>query len=146
MRENRGFVRLNLVSLAFTAGAIGLSVLLIAAVVDAPGQLSRMGVQGLEHVSVLRWPVLWGVSMVLISVLYRFAPAQRSGRWRWVTPGNALAASGWIVMSVSLLLVRRQLPGTTTKTYGSLGAIIGFLTWIWLSLMIVLAVARELQL
>lgn len=141
VRENRKFVRLNLTSLTLTLGAIGLSVILIAAVVDAPGILARLGVQGMTGLSVARWPMLLALSMVLISVLYRYAPAHRSRRWRWITPGSALAAVGWITMSAAFSWYVANF-GHYDKIYGSLGAIIGFLTWIWLSLMIVLAGAE----
>ena len=140
-RENRGFVRLNLTSLGFTVGAIALAVVLIATVVDVPQLLARFGFHALAGASAVRWPALLAVSIGLLALLYRFAPARRAGRWRWITPGSALAATGWMVMSAGFSWYVGNF-GHYDKTYGSLGAIVGFLTWIWLSLMIVLAGAE----
>jgi membrane protein len=140
-KENRGFIRLNLTSLGFTVGAILLAILLVGAVVDTPALLARAGLPGLEGYSLARWPALLIVSTLMIAVLYRFAPAQRVGRWRWISPGSAMAAAGWMAMSAAFSWSVANF-GHYDRTYGSLGAIVGFLTWIWLSLMIVLAGAE----
>ncbi len=141
IRENRGFILLNLVSLGFTAGAIVLSVVSVAAVVDAPRLLAQFGLAKFASVSGVRWPALLLVSALLISILYRYAPAHRAVRWRWISPGSALASVGWIMMSVAFSWYVGNF-GHYDKVYGSLGAIVGFLTWIWLCLMIVLAGAE----
>ncbi len=141
VKENRGFIRLNLVSLAFTVGAILLSIVLVGAVVDTPWLLAKLGAPGWEDFSLARWPALLIVSVLTIAVLYRFAPAQRAGRWRWITPGSVMAALGWMAMSAAFSCLVANF-GHYDRTYGSLGAIVGFLTWIWLSLMIVLAGAE----
>jgi hypothetical protein len=76
-----------------------------------------------------------------LALLYRYGPSRDAPRWRWVTPGGALAAVFWLVASALFSWYVDHF-GSYNKTYGSLGAAIGFMTWIWLSTMIVLAGAR----
>jgi membrane protein len=136
-RERRNFVVLNLVSLGFTAAALLFSIAAMAAIVAAPEVLSWLGFKTLASASLLRWPALFVVAVAALSLLYRFAPARPRARWRWITPGGVLAAAGWMAMSVAFSFYVRRF-GTYDRTYGSLGAIVGFMTWIWLSLTIVL--------
>jgi membrane protein len=128
-RERRGFIRLNLVSLAFTVGAVALAVAGATVTIAVSGRLTAA--------SVLRWPVGLAAIILLLQVLYRFAPCRPRGGWRWISPGAVLAACGWIVMSAAFTWYVAHF-GSYDRTYGSLGAAVGFLTWIWLSLMVVL--------
>ena len=136
-RERRNFVVLNLISLAFTAGAIIFATGAMAAVVAAPQVLARFGLGTWAHLSLLRWPAMFLVSVGGLSVLYRFAPARPRAEWRWITPGGVLAAVGWMAMSLAFSVYVARF-GHYDRTYGSLGAIVGFMTWIWLSITIVL--------
>jgi membrane protein len=136
-RERRRFIQLNLISLAFTAGAIILAVIAIAAMVAAPATLARFGYAGFEGAAILRWPAFLILATVLFSLLYRFGPCLGDPHWRWITPGGVLAAVGWMAMSILFSFYVANF-GHYDRTYGSLGAIVGFLTWIWLSLMVVL--------
>lgn len=136
-RERRRFVQLNLISLAFTAGAILLAVVGIAAMVAAPSTLARFGYAGFQGAAILRWPVFLILATLLFSLLYRFGPCLPDPHWRWTTPGGVLAAVGWMAMSIAFSFYVGNF-GHYDRTYGSLGAIVGFLTWIWLSLMVVL--------
>jgi membrane protein len=135
--ERRNFIVLNLISLAFTAGMILFAIAAMAAVVAAPEVLAFLHLGGVRGVSVARWPALFVVAVGGLSLLYRFAPARPWARWRWITPGGVLAAAVWMAMSVGFSFYVGHF-GTYDRTYGSLGAIVGFMTWIWLSLTIVL--------
>ena len=72
-----------------------------------------------------------------LACLYRFGPSRERPQWRWVTWGSAIAAGIWIVGSLALSWYVANF-GSYNATYGSLGAIIGFLIWMWLSTIIVL--------
>jgi membrane protein len=137
VRERRNFLVLNLVSLGFTAGLILFSVAGLATIVAAPALLARVGLGDLAGGSVWRWPVMLAVMVAVLSGLYRFAPAHEHPRWRWVTPGGVLAAALWGAMSVAFSFYVGHW-GHYDRTYGSLGALAGFMTWIWLSLIVVL--------
>ena len=58
-------------------------------------------------------------------------------KWRWVTPGSLFATAVWFLAS----LVYSAYVGRFTyyeQTYGSLGAVIGFMTWLWISASVIL--------
>ncbi|MBS0409513.1 MAG: YihY/virulence factor BrkB family protein [Proteobacteria bacterium] len=135
-KERRGFVRLNLVSLAFTAGGSLFAVATVAAVVAVPDLLARLGVRSALLLAALRWPALLVLLIFSLSVLYALGPDRRS-RWRLVAPGNIVAAIGWTAMSVVFSWYVAHF-GSFDRTFGSLGGVAGFLTWIWLSLMVVM--------
>lgn len=135
--EKRGFIKLTLVSLGFTVGLIIAAIVGMAALAAATPLLSRLGLGGLAPLSLLRWPVLLVMVGLFFAVLYRFAPCRPAASWRWVTPGGCVAAIGWIAVSALFSWYVSNF-GHYNKTYGSLGAIVGFLTWVWLSTMVLL--------
>jgi membrane protein len=135
--ERRGFIRLNLVALVFTLGGIAVAILVIGVVAAAPGLLDRVGLTHLRALAFLRWPAFFVFTTLLLSLLYRYGPSRGPVPWRWVTPGGLVAALGWMAMSALFSWYVANF-GHYDRTYGSLGAIVGFLTWIWLSLMVVL--------
>lgn len=137
IRERRNFAMLNLVSLGFTVGAILIAILAMLAVSAAPQVLAAVGLGDWAAASWLRWPAMIVLGALAISALYRFAPSHRHARWRWITPGGVFAALAWAAMSFAFSLYVGHF-GTYDKTYGSLGALAGFMTWIWLSLIAVL--------
>jgi len=141
LREKRNFFILNLQSLGFTAGAIAFALLMMGAIVAVPEVLAFFGLQMLAGASVLRWPLLLVISAVVFSLLYRYAPSPRGARWRWITPGGVFAAVAWMVTSLAFSAYVGRF-GHYDRTYGSLGAIVGFMTWIWLSLIVVLVGAE----
>jgi membrane protein len=136
-REKRNFLHLTLVSLAFTVGGIVLAVCGIGFVVAAPALLQTAGLAAPGGLGLLRWPLFLALATVLLSIVYRFGPCRGQLPWRWITPGGFIAALGWLVMSELFSWYVANF-GHYNRTYGSLGAIVGFLTWIWISLMVVL--------
>jgi membrane protein len=137
LRERRNFIKLNVASLMLTAGGIVLAIVVMAAVVAAPAVLTMLHLEALRGPSALRWPLLVILSAGLISVLYRWGPSPHGARWRWITPGGVVAAFAWMAMSLAFSFYVGRF-GHYDKTYGSLGAVVGFMTWIWLSVMVVL--------
>ena len=143
--EKRSFIRLNLTSLAFTVGGLMLVLLAVALVLVAPVLLKYVGLNDRLDwlISIGRWPVLWVGLALVIALLYRFGPSRNDIPWRWISWGSALASLVWLVASMAFSWYAANF-GTYNKTYGSLGAVIGFMTWIWISAMIVL-VGEELN-
>ena len=137
VHERRNFIQLNLVSLAFTIGLTLLAVVGVATVVAAPQVLTTLGLGALREASLLRWPLILLVTIGILSLLYRFGPSRAHAHWRWITPGSILAAVLWMAMSVGFSLYVGAF-GHYDRTYGPLGAMIGFMTWIWLSITAVL--------
>ena len=141
-REKRNFIHLTLVSLSFTVGVIVLGICGIAFVVGAPALLSRAGLAAPTGLGPLRWPAVLALGTLLLSIVYRFGPCRGDAPWRWITPGGLLAAASWLAMSELFSWYVANF-GHYDRTYGSLGAIVGFLTWIWISMMVVLLGDRK---
>jgi membrane protein len=135
--EKRSFITLNLASLAFTVGLTALSVIGISGAVAAPRVLASVGITRFLGEGLLRWPVLAAVTFSLLALLYRYGPSRAHARWRWITPGSALAGLVWMLMSIGFSIYVANF-GHYNQTYGALGALIGFMTWIWLSVTVVL--------
>ena len=141
--EKRSFVQLNLQSLAFTLGAIAFILLALAAIVVLPVVLDFVGLgSGIEWLLALaRWPILLVVVVAGLAVLYRYGPSRDKAEWKWVTPGGLVAAVLWLVVSMLFSWYVANF-GSYNETYGSLGAVIGFMTWIWISSIVVLVGAE----
>lgn len=137
--EKRGFIRLNLISLALTVGALTVLLVAIASVVVFPLMLNWIGLGSAAGwtVAVLRWPALLIAVMLGLAVLYRFGPSRREARWQWLSVGAVLATLLWLAGS---LLFSWYLSNFAdyNATYGSLGAGIGLMMWLWLSMIAVL--------
>ena len=142
-REKRSFLRLNLITLTFTLAIIVLGLSALAAIVVLPVALDLLDIGSFADVALrfVRWPVLLVAIAVIISVLYRIGPSRRPARWRWITPGSVLATLVWMAASIGFSWYAESF-GTYNETYGSLGAAIAFMTWIWVSATIVLVGAE----
>ena len=112
-------------------------------VVVLPLVLSFLGLSGEGHslIPLLRWPLLFFGVLLALAVLYRFGPSPHGARWRWITPGSALASVLWIIGSALLSWYLANF-GNYDATYGSLGAAIGLMTWMWMSSIVILLGAQ----
>ncbi len=142
-REKRGFVKLTATSLGFTLGAILLLVFGLALVVVLPLLFKAIGMGAAfdAAVAIARWPVILALIVAALAVLFRYGPSRRVARWRWLTWGSAFGAVAWVALSIGFSWYVSKF-GSYNKTYGSLGAIIGFMTWIWLSSTVLLLGAQ----
>ncbi|RYE74226.1 MAG: YihY/virulence factor BrkB family protein, partial [Hyphomicrobiales bacterium] len=132
-KEKRGFVRLTLVTLAFTLGTIVFLILALSSVVLLPIVLDFFWLGSIETWLLwLRWPVLLVVVAFGLTLIYRTGPSRARAKWRWISWGGVVAAALWVIFSV-LFSWYVQNFGSYDETYGSLGAAIGFMTWIWIS-------------
>jgi len=143
-KEKRSFIRLTLWSLTFTLAAIALVVVAMTGIVAVPVALKLFGIpiqSAAGLLTLLRWPLLYLVVLFALACLYRFGPSRTRAQWRWVTWGSAIAGGIWIVGSLLLSWYVANF-GTYNATYGSLGAVIGFMVWMWLSTTVVLTGAE----
>jgi membrane protein len=92
-------------------------------------------------VRVGRWPILFALVTLALAVLYKYGPSRSEPRLRWITWGSVFAAVVWLAASALFSWYVASF-GSYNKTYGSLGAIIGFMTWIWISIIVVLVGAK----
>ena len=137
--EKRGFIKLNLQSLLFTVGAVAILILALVATAVLPHLLDFVGLgQVVETLlSLLRWPILLVLIMGALAVLYRYGPSRETAEWRWVSPGSIGAAILWVVASMLFSWYAANF-GSYNETYGSLGAVVGFMTWLWISTIVIL--------
>ncbi|SCF32358.1 membrane protein [Micromonospora purpureochromogenes] len=153
VEEGRPFYRLRPMQIGLAAlslvllAVVALGLIVSGPVTDAVGDL--LGAGGLARTvwSVAKWPVLALVMMTLLSLLFWIAPNVRQPRFRWLTPGGAVALLSWIVASAGFGLYVANF-GSYDVTYGSLGAVIAFLVWLYLSncaLMFGVQINAELQ-
>ncbi|WP_333779758.1 YihY/virulence factor BrkB family protein, partial [Falsiroseomonas oryzae] len=142
-RERRSLLRFYGTTFLFTLGGVLFVLTAVAAVVVLPVAFGLLGLatQAERLIALLRWPVLLLAIMLALSLVYRFGPSRRVAKWRWVTWGSAVAAVLWIVGSAlfSWYVVSFD---SYNRIYGSLGAGIGFVSWIWLSVVVVLVGAE----
>jgi len=141
--EKRGFVKLTGVTLLVTQGIIAFILFTLGAVVMLPIVLNYIPQSGVSSFVVKfgRWPVLFMLVTLAVQFLYRYGPSRKEPRWRWVSWGSVVAAIMWLAASVLFSCYVANF-GSYNKTYGSLGAIIGFMTWIWISIIVVLVGAK----
>jgi len=137
-REKRGFIRLTLISLAFTLGGLVACLTTVGAVVALPLVVAYLGRADSEPaLNLLRWPALVMFLIVALGLLYRFGPSRRPARWEWLGIGTLVAVILWLAGS-SMLSWYLSHFGNYNATYGSLGAAIGLMMWMWMSAIVVL--------
>jgi membrane protein len=136
--EKRNFIRRSLVTLAFTVGMLAFLVLSAAVVIAAPAVLGFFHVRAYaEALAWVRWPLLLAASTFGLSMLYRYGPSRERARWRWVSIGAVTAAVLWLAASVLFSWYLSNF-AHYQATYGSLGAVFGFMVWLWLSSVVIL--------
>lgn len=137
-REKRGFIKLNLISLALTLCAVAAVLFAIGAVVAVPILLERVGLgAATPWLQYGRWPALVAMLLLGLAILYRFGPSRKDAQWRWLSVGAVAAALLWIAGSAGFSFYIQNF-ANYDATYGSLGAVIGLMMWLWLSVIAIL--------
>lgn len=140
VKESRGFIKSTLLALAMTVGAL---VVLVAAAAGIAmiGYVEAFfpGFPGWAHKAFQL--LFWAVAMVAVgfglAAVYRYAPNRPDAPWVWISPGSASATLLWLAASLGFGLYVSNF-GNYNATYGSLGGVVVFLTWLYLSAYIVL--------
>lgn len=137
--ESRGFVKLRGLALLLTLGAIVGAIAALGLIVVVPIVLRAVGLGAVGEwaVRIGRWPLLALLVAVGLAVVYRYGPDRHSPRWRWVGPGAAIATVLWILGSIGFSVYVNNF-GSYNQTYGSLGAVIVLLLWLFLTSFVVL--------
>jgi membrane protein len=140
VEEGRSFVRRNLAALAMTAGGVlvlFLAILAISAMNFLGALLPELGGVPRFLVNTMFFLAAAAAVLLLLAVIYRYGPNPPEAEWKWITPGSALATLVWLGATFGFGLYVANF-GNYNATYGSLGAVIVFLTWLYLSAYIVL--------
>jgi membrane protein len=136
--EKRSWIRRTVFTYFATLTGLLLLTVLTAFAISAPMFAHGLGVHHARRwLAPVRWLLVYLAAACVFSLVYRFGPSRTLARWRWVAPGGALAAAFWMGGSVVYTwgLDRFTHFGVT---YGSLGAILGLMLWLWFSAMTML--------
>jgi membrane protein len=137
LHEQRSLLILNLESLAFTAGGTLSLVFGMILMALEPLARARLGLAATPGATVIRWPILFALAALILWLLYRFGAGRAGARLRSLAPGVIVSAFLWVAGSALFAWYVGQF-GNFNRIYGSLGAVVGFMTWIWLSVQVAL--------
>jgi membrane protein len=134
-KEKRSLTRFYLIALLMTLVAVLFAVLALAATA-AIAYLEEL----LPEASRFTLAVSKGVAYIALllmaagiaAALYRYAPSRENARWEWITPGSVFTAVTWVLLTLGFGYYVTSLTDYNA-TYGSLGAVIALLTWMYLS-------------
>jgi membrane protein len=138
-REKRSIVQLYTTTFLFTLAGIVIVILALLGMVVTPLVLEFIGLTSATEILILviRWPLLLMTVGLSLAFLYRYGPSRKDAKWRWVTWGSVFAALFWIAASMLFSWYVATFD-SYNRIYGSLGAGIGFMIWLWISAVIVL--------
>ncbi|SFV38410.1 membrane protein [Devosia crocina] len=144
-QERRSFIKLNAVALLFTLGGSIAALLVSAVVLILPALLAYFSAgEGMQWViRVAAYAVMLIMLSLGVAALYRWGPSREQARWRWITPGAVLAV---LALGVTSVLYSWYVANFSddNAAYGSLGAVIGLMIWLWISVTII-TVGAELN-
>ena len=136
--ERRNIVQLMAVTYAATFGALVFLIAVSGLLVALPIAMSLLGLDGFARIwEPVRWSILLALAAFAFTLLYRYGPCRAKARWRWVIPGGVFASLAWLGGSYGFSWFVANV-ARYDATYGSLGTVIGFMMWIWVSILIVL--------
>ncbi|HET6831637.1 MAG TPA: YihY/virulence factor BrkB family protein [Solirubrobacterales bacterium] len=136
--EGRPFLKLRPLQIGVTLllivlfALVAISLVLTGPIVEAVGDAIGVGSTALTIWGIAKWPVLLGVLIFMVALIYYTAPNVKVPGFKWITPGSLIAVITWIVASAAFAFYVANF-GSYDKTYGSLGAIITLLVWLWIS-------------
>lgn len=133
--EKRGFIWVNLTAVAITLGGVGLGTMGLLAVASlgflrdlVPTENAALLFAG-RAAGYITIAVAVGV---ITAALYRYGPSRKHAEWKWIAPGALLFMVGWVALTLGFGFYVAKL-GNFGATYGSLAAVVIFLTWVYAS-------------
>jgi membrane protein len=136
VEEQRPWWKQRLVAISLT---VALSILIISALllVVAGGHIAEgianaygFGSQFATVWKIVQWPIVLAFMILAFALIYYFAPDLREQKWAWLTPGAAIGVALWLLISLGFR-VYLQYFDSYSKTYGSLGAVIILMLWLY---------------
>ena len=136
--EKRPYFRRTLITYAATLAAVAFLVAVAALTVAAPLFLNAIGLH-YAHArwAWARWMIVFLIAAQAFTLVYRHGPSRAPARWRWVYCGGGTAALAWLVGSLAFSIYINSFTALGA-TYGSLGAMVALMLYIWFSLMVLL--------
>jgi membrane protein len=114
-----------------------LALVVLGLIVSGPlataiGNAVGLGDTALTIFNIAKWPVLLVVVMMMLAILYYSAPNAKLPGFQWISPGSVVAVVIWIVASAGFAFYVANF-GSYDKTYGTLGGVVTFLIWMWIT-------------
>ena len=139
VQETRSFIRLSVNGLIFTAAGLTFALAAITIGVVLPVLIGSwtLGPTLTPVLRILLWPLALFCCALVLAVVYRFGPNRKNPQWRWITWGSSIATLCWLAGTQVFSWYALHY-GSYNQVYGDAGELVGFLVWVWLSMMIVL--------
>ena len=135
LTDTRPWWMRRLVSFGFAVGVCVLGGLTVGLVLKS-SDMDDVGFWAVVRL-VLRWTALFLAALAGLTLLYRYGPARPRARWRWVTPGSAVAALTLLLTSAGVTLYLARV-SSYERTYGGLGSVLGLVVWMWAAMLVVI--------
>ncbi len=138
VQEGRPFWKLRPLQIAVTLAMVLLAALVVVALVlsgpvaESVGKALGLTDQAVTIYGLAKWPALVAVVLTMLALLYYVSPNVRLPGFRWITPGSALAVAVWALASIGFAFYVSNF-GSYDKTYGTLGGVVTFLVWVWIT-------------
>jgi len=138
VEEGRPFWKLRPLQIAVTlvmvllAALVSLALALSGPLATSVGDAVGLSDSLVDIYRLAKWPLLALVVLLMVSLLYYASPNVKLPRYRWITPGSALALTLWVVASAAFAFYVGNF-GSYDKTYGTLGGVVSFLVWLWIT-------------
>src|SRR3989440_11167514 len=138
VEEGRPFYKLRPLQLLVTLvmvvllALVAIGLVITGPLTDAVGNLLGLGHTATTIFSIAKWPVMLAIVMAMFDGLYYIAPNVRQPKFRWITPGGIAAVLIWVAASAAFGFYIAHFD-SYNKTYGTLGTVITFLVWLWMS-------------
>lgn len=141
--ESRTFLRQRALALVMTLGAIVFLAVAFGVIALLPALLdgTRLSDVARSVIGIARWPLLALSILVGLAVLYRYAPNRDEPRWQWVSVGAVVATALWVLASLAFSVYAANF-GRFNETYGSLGAVVVVMLWLFLTAFVVIGGAE----
>ena len=138
LKETRSFVREKMTSLLLTLGVGTLTLIALGFIVYGSQFLdSALPVDSPYILAALQYAVVLAVVLLAFALIYNFAPNHDPLQWKWITPGAVIGVVLWVVLSGAFRLYLHYFD-SYAATYGSLGAMIILMLWLYLTALVIL--------
>ena len=138
IEEGRPFYKLRPLQILVTLVLeLMLAIVVVALIVSGPlataiGQAIGIGDTALTVFNIVKWPVLLVIVSLMLAILYYASPNAKLPAFKWISPGSVVAVVVWILASAAFAFYVSKF-GSYDKTYGTLGGVITFLVWMWIT-------------
>jgi len=133
--ERRSYLRTTVISLVMIVGAVSVGIvgLLAAAALSLLGKwANRLGDATTILIGAATWIIAAALASLALAAAYRYAPDREDAQWRWISFGSVLATVLWLIATLGFGAYAATI-GDYNATYGSLGAVVALLMWLFVS-------------